>query len=435
MKNFDSTDRISGSAIKSIQEELLIETIRYAYDNSSYYRRRFDSLGLLPSHIKGIEDIEKLPFTNKENIQEDNWAFLAIPRQNIAEIVSTTGTMGDPVFIALSHNDLERLACNEGRSFSYTGVKRGDIFHIAVTCDNLFIAGIAYYRGLIKLGASVVRIGPQNIIRHFDLIKELKPTGIVAVPSFIAQKLCRSGENGASLKDLGIEKIVLIGESIRNADFSANPLGSLIEDAFGKMCYSTYGITEGQVSFCECEFHHGLHSHPDLVLVEIVDDNGNTLSDGEVGELVLTPFQIEGMPLIRYKTGDITFKISKPCLCGRSSVLIGPILGRKHHKLKVRGVTLYPQTIENALIGVKGVVNYQIEAYTGDDQTDHIVLRVGSYYNNGDFLTSLNDMLRAKARVTPEVEIIHPMEIEKRLFEGGSRKAITFKDRRFKLYE
>lgn len=167
----------------------------------------------------------------------------------------------------------------------------------------------------------------------------------------------------------------------------------------------------------------------------IVDDNGRTLSDGEVGELVLTPFQIEGMPLIRYKTGDITFKMSEPCPCGRKSVRIGPILGRKHHKLKVKGVTLYPQTIGNALLDVKEVINYQIEAYTGDDQTDHILLWIGSYNTRRDFLASLHDAIHARARITPTVKIERPEEVEKRLFEGGSRKAITFKDRRIKLYE
>lgn len=237
------------------------------------------------------------------------------------------------------------------------------------------------------------------------------------------------------MKKFGIEKIVLIGDSIRNVDFSANTLGCLIEDAFDERCYSTYGITEGQVSFCECEFHQGLHSHPDLVIVEIVDDHGKPLKDNEIGELVLTPLQLQGMPLIRYKTGDITFKLSSPCLCGRNSVRIGPILGRKHQRLKVAGVTLYPKTIENTILGIKDIINYQIEVYTGNDQTDHIILRVGAYRNDKSFKSFLVDSLRARAKVTPEIEIESPEEIEKRLFEGGSRKAITFKDRRIKLYE
>lgn len=435
MKAFHGIDRLSMNTIQKIQDELLSDTIRYAYEMSVYYRRIFDECGLLPTDISAVEFFGKFPFTEKCDISKDNWAFLAVNREDIAEIVSTTGTTGDPVFIALTVHDIERLTYNEEMSFRYTGAGKGNLFHIAVTCDNLFIAGIAYYRGLIRLGASVVRIGPQSIVRHFDLIRSLRPNGIVAVPSFLFYLIGRARENELDIKKLGIEKIALIGDSIRNIDFSANTLGRLIEDSFGKKCYSTYGITEGQVSFCECEFHQGLHSHPDLVIVEIVDDNGKPMGDNAIGELVITPLQLQGMPLIRYKTGDITFKISEPCACGRNSVRIGPILGRKHQRLKVAGVTLYPKTIENTILDIRDITNYQIEAYTGNDQTDHIVLRVGTYRNDESFKSFLVDSLRAKAKVTPEIEIESPEDIEKRLFEGGSRKAITFKDRRIKLHE
>ncbi|RJQ51663.1 MAG: phenylacetate--CoA ligase family protein [Nitrospiraceae bacterium] len=427
-----SIDALPADLIKDIQRDLFINTVRHAYENSLFYKNRFDDNCVHPSDIKNLEDIKKLPFTGKEDIQKDNWSLLAVPRENISEIVSTTGTTGDPVFIALTANDLERLACNEEKSFGYAGAVKGDVFNIAVTCDNLFIAGIAYYRGLTKLGASVTRLGPQNILRHLDIMKELKPTGIVAVPSFMVQLARRAEEYGVPVKELGIRKIVLIGDSIRDADLTTNALGNLIETAFGKICYSTYGITEAQLSFCECRVHHGLHSHPDLVLTEIVDEDGRLLPDGDEGELVLTPLQLEGMPLIRYRTGDVTFKLSTPCACGRNSARIGPIIGRKQQKLKVKGVTLYPRNIENAILGLQDVINYQIEAYTGDDRTDRIILRIGSHVVNGGFKSVLKDAVLAKARVTPEIEIELPEEIERRLFENGGRKAVTFKDRRQK---
>jgi phenylacetate-CoA ligase len=426
---------LSSHEITRIQSEFLVETVQYAYEKSLHYKNRFDDLGLSPLDIKSIEDLTKLPLTDREDIQRDNRAFFAAPRQSIAELVSTTGTTGDPAFIALTGSDLDRLAGNEEKSFGYAGVIKGDVVHLAVTCDNLFIAGIAYYRGLIKLGASVVRIGPQNIIRHLDLMKRLKPEGIVAVPSFMVHMARRMQEYGINAEELGLKKIILIGDSIRDGDLKSNALGKLIETSFGNICYSTYGITEAQLSFCECSSREGLHSHADLVLVEVVDDNGVPLPDGEIGELVLTPLQLKGMPLIRYRTGDITFKISGQCSCGRNSARIGPIMGRKRHKLKVKGVTLYPKNIENALLGIREIINYQIEAYTGDDETDNIVLRIGAHTNSDNFLTELYDLLRAKARVTPVVEIESPESIDKRLFEGGGRKALTFKDMRRKMYE
>ncbi|MEN8264678.1 MAG: AMP-binding protein [Nitrospirota bacterium] len=423
-------DKLPPDKIEQVQAELLKETVDRVYKKSGYYRSLYKSLDLNPSDIQGLEDLTKLPFTSREEISKNNWDFFSVDREGAAELVSTTGTTGDPVYVAMTRSDQQRLAYNEEKSFTNAGAQKGDLFFIDVTCDNLFIAGIAYYSGLIKLGASVVRVGAQNIARQFDLIKKLKPRGIVAVPSFIAQMARRSGDYGINVKDLGLQKIVLIGDSIRNEDFTLNPLGSLISGAFGNIFSSTYGITEGQVSFCECRQRLGLHSHPDLVLAEIIDDEGNPLPDGETGELVLTTLQIEGMPLVRYKTGDITFKISAPCECGSNSLRIGPVMGRKYHRLKFKGVTLYPKTIENAILDVEGVENYQIEAFTGDDHTDHVLLRVGTSRDDESFKTMLTERLRAKARVSPKLEIMKPEELSKKLFNGGNRKAITFIDKR-----
>jgi len=435
VKKFDPIDMLSERNIEEIQGRLLAETVRYAYDRSPYYRRRFDGLGVPAPGVKGVNELERLPLTDRKDFQENNREFLAVPRHDIAEVVSTTGTSGEPAFVSMTSNDLTRLACNEERGFRAAGAVRGDLFHLAVTCDNLFIAGIAYYEGLKRLGVSVARIGPQNIQRHLDLARNLKPSGMVAVPSFMAHMARRMSEKGITAGDIGLKKIVFIGDSVRDADLKINSLGRLIEEAFGNIFYSTYGITEAQLSFFECEAHQGFHSHPDFIMAEIIDDDGNPLPDGEVGELVLTTLQVEGMPLIRYRTGDITFKIAGGCPCGRNSGRIGPILGRKCQRLKYKGVTLYPKTVENALLGIKDIVNYQIEAYTGEDHTDAIVLRVGAGPNIGGLEAELHDALLAKARVRPRIEIERPEEIEKRLYEGGGRKAVTFVDKRIKAYE
>ncbi len=413
-----------------IRLRLLRDIIKYSGRNSRFYKKAFSKAKIRPGEIKKLEDLRMLPFTSKDDLQKDNWAFLCVPMNEISEIVATTGTTGEPVFIAMTANDLERLAENEKRSFGYTGVAPEDLFQIAVTSDNIFIAGMAYYRGLQRLGATVYRTGPQNAMRNLNLIKKLKPTGIVAVPSFMLAMARHAKEEKIDIRKTGLKRIVLIGESIRNPDFSLNSLGRLVSNAWGKDCFSTYGITEGALSFCECEKHQGLHSHPDLVIAEIIDDNGNLLNDGATGELVITTLQVQGMPLIRYKTGDVTFKLTKKCACGRTSLRIGPIIGRKHQRLKVKGVTLYPKAIENALLQIKDIVNYQIEAYTGPDYTDHVKVLVGARNKEAAFKKTVSDRLRSVARVTPEVEIMRPEDIEKRLFYGGSRKALTFKDRR-----
>lgn len=432
-------DRKAPKDISTIQGELLKETVSCLYKNSPFYRKRL----VYPPDINGIEDISRLPLTTKEDLQRDNWGFLCGPRNNLSEIVATTGTTGAHVFIGLTKKDMERLAENEKRCFSYTGVTPDDLFLLSVTMDNLFIAGMAYYSGLQRLGAGVIRMGPHSPKRQLELIQGLKPTGIVAVPSFIIAIYKQAEKDNINLEESSLKKIVLIGEAIRNQDFSSNTLGKMVEKASFVESFSTYGITEAQVAFCECREHKGLHSHPDLVYPEIVDDNGNVLKDWETGELVVTTFQIEGMPLLRYRTGDITFKLTERCDCGRTSARIGPIIGRKAQKLKIKGTTVYPKAIENALLEIDGIENYVIEAYTGDDQADHVIVKVGISQGSGirgqgsesksqNLRDAVCENIKAKARVTPHIEIMLPQEVEKILYEGGRRKPMTFIDRRGK---
>ncbi|HYL80126.1 MAG TPA: hypothetical protein VEU07_04890, partial [Candidatus Acidoferrum sp.] len=202
------------------------------------------------------------------------------------------------------------------------------------------------------------------------------------------------------------------------------------EHAWGGELTSTYGLTEAGLAYHECPLHRGLHSHPDLVVTEIVDDAGFPVAEGEIGELVITTLQVEGTPLIRYRTGDITFILPGVCPCGRGGVRVGPILGRKQHRLKIKGTTLYPKTVEDALLSLEGVANFMLEAHTGDDETDRLVVRIGSLRDDPCFRKMVSDTLYAKARVTPEVHLTSPAEIEGLLFEGGRRKPRVFLDLR-----
>ncbi len=432
MKTYDDIEFRKTQEIKNLQNELLREVIDYVFNNSPFYKKYYYNKGIKAGDIRGIGDLKELPFTERAYLQSHNADFLAIGKDKVAETVVTSGTSGEPVYIYMTRSDLERLAYNEQKSFACAGVQKGERFLIAVTCDNLFIAGIAYYSGLIRLGANVARLGPQNTLRQLAMLRDLKPEGIVGVPSLMLELSRLMKKEGIRIEELGLKRLVLIGDSIRNHDFTSNTLGRLIEDSFGRITYSTYGITEGQSSFCECPERQGLHCHPELIIPEVIDEDGNSLPYGEVGELVITTLQIEGVPLIRYKTGDITFLIAGRCGCGRNSVRIGPILGRKYHKLKFKGVTLFPKSIENALLELDDVVNYQIEAYSGEDSTDRIILRVGTNRNDKAYFSILKDTLQAMLRVTPEIVIESPEILKRRLYEGGSRKAKVFVDRREK---
>jgi phenylacetate-CoA ligase len=417
------------SEILRIQGDLLGETISGAIRTSPVYRERL-ACSLDATAVRAVADLAGLPFTSREEIQQRNRDFWAAPRERQLEVVATTGTTGVPIYVAMTQSDLERLAENERRGFSWLGAKPGDLFHVAITLDNLFVAGLAYHLGLQKIGVTTVRVGAQPARRHLDLMKQLRPSGIVAVPSLLLALARQARVDGEELAPFAPRRAMLIGDAIRNQGLVSNTLGRLLETAWGGELYSTYGLTEAGVAFHECPVHRGLHSHPDLVITEVVDDAGRAVGDGEIGELVITTLQVEGMPLIRYRTGDVTFRLPGDCPCGRGGVRIGPILGRKQHRLKVKGTTLYPKTIEDALLSVEGVENFVIEAHTGDDETDRLLVRIGTLRDDPGLRTLIDETLYAKARVTPEVHLVSPAAIEQLLFGEGRRKPRIFVDLR-----
>jgi phenylacetate-CoA ligase len=416
------------SEIVRVQEALLQETIRRAALTSPFYRDRFSIRGADVAGVRSLVDLARLPLTSREDVERRGRDFWAVPRERVAEIVATTGTTGEPIYVAMTRRDLDRLGENERRGFTWLGARPGDRFHIAITLDNLFVAGLAYHLGLSMIGASVMRVGAQPVRRHLDLMKHLRPNGLVAVPSLLLGLARRARADGEDLAAFAPPRAMLIGDAIRGPDLGSNALGRLLEEVWGGDLFSTYGLTEAGLAFHECPAHQGLHSHPDLVIVEIVDDAGRPVLEGEVGELAITTLQVEGMPLVRYQTGDMTFLVPGACPCGRGGTRIGPILGRKQHRLKVKGTTLYPKAIEDALLSVDGVENFIIEAHTGDGDTDRLLVRVGTLRGDPTFLGTVGEALYARARVTPEIHLASPADVEVRLFEGGRRKPRVFVD-------
>jgi len=421
----------SKKTIESEQVCLLRDMVRYAAKNSPFYKSALRKSKISYTDIKSLHDLRALPLTKKEQLQKYNHSFYCVDNKEIADIVATTGTTGEPVFIILTKADLQRLALNEVYSFSCAGATPNDIFHLAVTLDNLFMAGIAYYLGITELGAGVYRAGMHNMERQIILLKKLKPTGIMTVPSFLLQLGKEIRGEGINPSSLSVKKALLVGDSIRDQEFRLRGIGELLQKTWPLDFYSTFGNSEAAISYCECQFKHGGHEHPDLVITEIIDENGNAVPDGEMGELVLTTLQTRGMPLLRYCTGDITFKITKPCSCGRGSSRIGPIMGRKAHMLKYKGTKVYPKVIENAVAGISGVHNYIIEAFTGDDFSDKIVVKVGSKKRDASFKRLLCSRIAASARVIPVVEFASIREIFLLQGDNGNnRKPKTFVDHR-----
>lgn len=413
--------------IRKTQGRLLRETIEYILKNSPFYKERIQ--GLDPQDVNP-ENLKSLPFTTKEDLQKRNKDFLSVPEEKVVEYVNTSGTTGAPIYIALTVNDLVRLKENEMKSFTAAGTTEQDTFQLAVTLDSMFIAGMAYYLGITGLGAKAIRIGTKNTKMHLKVMKELRPNGIVSVPTYLIALSKEAEKEGIRPGDLGLKKAVLIGESIKNRDFSLNNIGKAIDEIWRMDIYSTYGNTEIATSMCECIVRAGAHIHPDLVYCEILDEEGNPVPEGEVGELTVTTFRTEAMPLLRYRTGDMTFMINRRCECGRNSQRIGPILGRDKQAIKLKGTVIYPSQVEDILNGMPDVVNYILEAYIGNDYGEKLRVMVGSGRKDEVFREEIGKKINAHARVTPEITLHEPEWVREMQFTEGDRKLKRFIDRR-----
>ena len=307
----------SPQEIKEFQESLLREQLQYLKSNSRYYSRLFESNGIDVESIKHIEDLAKLPFTEKRDLQLCNNDFLCVPKEEIIDYITTSGTLGDPVTFGCTDGDLSRLAYNEAKSFACAGLGKGSVLQLMTTMDKRFMAGLAYFLGIRELGAGIIRVGNGIPELQWDTIKRLSPDSIMCVPSFILRLIEYAEEHGIDYRKSSVKKIIGIGEGLRNQNLELNLLGSRIHQKWPEVeLYATYSSTEMGATFSECQYGAGGHVHPELIIVEIIGENNTPLPDGETGEVVITTLGVEGMPLLRFRTGDIAAKITERCRCG-----------------------------------------------------------------------------------------------------------------------
>ena len=423
----------SKAEIKRFQEEKLKIALQYLQDNSPFYRRMFLQNNINIQQIKRLEDLQHIPFTTKQDLQQHNEDFLCVPRENIIDYITTSDTLSDPVTFAMTEADLERLAYNEQISFECAGVKKGDIFQLMTTMDKRFMAGLAYFLGIRKLGASIIRVGNGIAELQWDTIQRIQPNAAVVVPSFILKLIKYAEEHGIDYKNSSIKKLVCIGENLREQDFSLNLLGQSIKEKWDVELYSTYASTEMATTFTECEYGCGGHHHPELIICELIDDNGNSVPEGEAGELTVTTLGVEGMPLLRFRTGDLARFHTEACRCGRTTMRISPIVGRLNHMIKYKGTTLYPPAIFDVLDNISYLENYLIEVVDNECGNDDVLVKVGLRGNpDYDVVKDLKDRFRARIRVAPEIEICPPEQIRAISMPDISRKPIKFIDKRRK---
>ena len=429
----EDIDHRSSEEIKTYQEEQLKILLEYVNKNSKFYSDLFKENNIDIKNIKSIEDLQKLPFTTKDDLYEQNEDFICVDKRKIVDYITTSGTLGDPVTFAMTDADLERLAYNEYISFKCSDGNEDDIYQLMVTLDRRFMAGLAYFLGIKKLGAGMVRVGNGMIELQWDTIRRIKPNALIAVPSFILKLIEYAEANGIDYKNSSITKAICIGESLRNSDFTLNTLGQRIKDKWPIKLYSTYASTEMGAAFAECGESIGGHHRPELLIVEFVDEYNNPVKEGEPGELVITTLGVEGMPLIRFKTGDVVEHHNGECKCGRNSIRLGPVIGRKNEMIKYKGTTLYPPALYDILNDMEYVENYIIEVSTNQIGTDDILIRVATNGNKPEnFEKFIKDHFRAKLRVAPTIQFESKEEINKVKFPELKRKPVVFIDKRKK---
>ncbi len=421
---------LSKDEIIALQEKKLQETIAYLNQHSPFYKEFFSKARFNPSGIKTMEDLSVIPVTIKEDLQQRNDDFLCVPRNKIIEYSSTSGTLGNPVTIMLTENDLHRLACNEYASFVSTEGSVNDVYQIMLTLDRQFMAGMAYYSGIQKLGAGIIRLGPGVPSLQWETILRLKPTAIIAVPSFIVKLISYAQDHQIDINSTTVKKAICVGENIRNADFTLNPLGKKITDAWDIKLFSTYASTEMQTAFTECTECKGGHLQPDLLIVELLDEMNKAVAPGEPGEVTITTLGVEGMPLLRYKTGDICVYDDKPCACGRNSLRLSPVMGRKKQMLKYKGTTLYPPALFDILHEMENVIDYVAEVSSNEMGTDEVLIYILPDNYDEETNRKIRANLQARLRVSPHIKYITEEEIKKIQMPEAGRKIIRFIDRR-----
>lgn len=421
----------SAAEITDYQNLKLQEALKYLASNSPFYQRMFRENSIDIADIKTIEDLVKIPFTEKKDLQLHNEDFLCVSPDKIIDYITTSGTLGDPVTFGCTDKDLDRLAYNEKKSFSCAGVKPGNIVQLMTTLDKRFMAGMAYFLGIRALGASVIRVGNGMPELQWDTIRRLKPDTIMCVPSFILRLIEYAEQNGIDYRNSSIRRIIGIGEGLRQQDFSLNLLGHRIKEKWDVDLFATYSSTEMGATFSECPHGCGGHVHPELIVVEIIGEDNMPVADGEIGEVVVTTLGVEGMPLLRFRTGDMSKKVAGTCKCGRNSYRLAPLIGRKNNMIKLKGTTIYPPAINDVLDNAPYVVNYVVVVQNSFAGTDEVVVKVGvSTPQPFDIIKDLKDRFRSRIRVAPVVEILSPDDVARINFPPNTRKPVKFIDAR-----
>ena len=397
---------LNAKQLKRIQQDKLKKIVRYAYDHVPFYRKRFDETRLDPRSIKRIEDVEKIPFTVKTDLR-DNYplGLVAVDPKRLYSLHASSGTTGKPIVVAYTKGDLECWSRLMGRTFDVAGVRKGDIVQ-NMFGYGLFTGGLGIHYGARQIGATILPTSSGNTKRQLMFMKDLRTTVVTCAPSYMVYLCEASRAEGYEPKH---------DFSIRVGIFGAEPWSeearNRIEDVFGLRAHDIFGMSElyGPGVGIECEQRNGLHVWADEFLVETINpDTGEVLEPGAEGELVFTMLSREAMPLLRYRSRDLSRVWEEECGCGRVHPRIQRIKGRSDDMLIIGGVNVFPSQIEHVLMNIPGLGD-QYQIVVTHDQLDRLSVKTevtADKLNDAELLKRIQQDLMAVLGIKVNVELL-----------------------------
>lgn len=347
------------STIRAIQWEHLSECVHRAWSSLPYYRRKMEAAKLTPDSIRTLDDLRLLPFTDKRDFMNAYpLGMLAVDKRHLVRIHGSTGTtLGKPTIVGYTRRDIDTWAEVCARFITAAGVGPDDVAQICFGYG-LFTGGFGLHYGMEKIGAMVIPLAAGNTRRHIQFMRDFQTTAMVSTPSYALYL-------AETLKDMGLKPGDLaLRCGLFGAEAWTNSMRSQIETGLGLKATDNYGLSEiiGPGVSGECLAQNGMHINEDHFLCEVVDpQTGEPVAEGQVGEMVITTLTKEAVPVFRYRTRDLTWLMPEPCICGRTSLRMGKVLGRTDDMLIIRGVNVFPSQIEEVLLDIKGTQpHYQI---------------------------------------------------------------------------
>ncbi|WP_049907657.1 phenylacetate--CoA ligase PaaK [Haloferax elongans] len=362
---FDSMETAPRSELREVQDERLQKTVQNAYENVEFYREVFDEHGLTPDDIESVEDLSKLPFTTKEDFRDHYpTGMFAREMDDVVRIHASSGTTGKPKIVGYTQDDLDVWSKAVARCLVASGLGPDDVVQNAYGYG-LFTGGLGLHQGIEELGATVIPIGGGNTQRQVEMLADLGSDAISCTPSYALYLAEVADDMGYDIKDLPL-RVVIFG-----AEPCTEPMREEIEERLGVKGIDIYGLSEivGPGVSIECEEQNGLHIWEDYFYPEVVDPNtGDPVEEGEEGELVLTTLAKDALPVLRYRTGDLTTLNYDTCECGRTCVRMDNITGRADDLIIVRGVNFYPSEVESVVLEFDEIApHYRIDIRREDN--------------------------------------------------------------------